>query len=187
MTGNLYWLDPALEEWLGLNERKRLCLCFLGYMALISWFVISIRHTSQCLTRYCLLGKVFNEMFADFKNTLFRRLDPPRRVLSCRGRLPPEPDPPSRHGVVHLLDVHHHRQRHHGLHGRVLHRLDAADRAEPQEDGGGLHRWGAGHLGHWAPPRDQSPGDDITHSGLGGNNPSRLGVLFGPSLSFCDA
>ena len=61
MTGNLYWLDPALEEWFGLNERKKLCLCFLGYMALISWFVISIRHTSQCLTRYCLLGKVFNE------------------------------------------------------------------------------------------------------------------------------
>ena len=187
MTGNLYWLDPALEEWLGLNERKRLCLCFLGYMALISWFVISIRHTSQCLTRYCLLGKVFNEMFADFKNTLFRRLDPPRRVLSCRGRLPPEPDPPSRHGVVHLLDVHHHCQRHHGLHGRVLHRLDAADRAEPQEDGGGLHRRGSGHLGHRAPPRDQSAGDDITHIGLGGNNTSRLGVLFGPPLSFCDA
>jgi len=54
--GNLYWLDPALEEWLGLSERKRLGLCFLGYMVLIAWFVISIRQTSQCLTRYCLLG-----------------------------------------------------------------------------------------------------------------------------------
>ena len=63
MTGNLYWLDPALEEWLGLSERKRLGLCFLGYMALIAWFVISIRQTSQCLTRYCLLGKVFKEKF----------------------------------------------------------------------------------------------------------------------------
>ena len=68
MTGNLYWLDPALEEWLGLSERKRLGLCFLGYMALIAWFVISIRQTSQCLTRYCLLGKVCN-VFIDFKCT----------------------------------------------------------------------------------------------------------------------
>ena len=64
MTGNLYWLDPALEEWLGLSERKRLGLCFLGYMALIAWFVISIRQTSQCLTRYCLLGKVINEIYS---------------------------------------------------------------------------------------------------------------------------
>ena len=75
MTGNLYWLDPALEEWSGLNERKRLGLCFLLYIALISWFVISIRHTSQCLTRYCLLGKVSKEILLLFGSDRSSRSD----------------------------------------------------------------------------------------------------------------
>ena len=42
-------------------------------MTLIAWFVISIRRTSQCLTRYCLLGKVYmsKDVLIDFKCFIF--------------------------------------------------------------------------------------------------------------------
>ena len=56
MTGNAYCLDPALTPaW--LSGHRKLGLCFVAYLGLVTWFVASIRHTSQCLTRYCLLGQ----------------------------------------------------------------------------------------------------------------------------------
>lgn len=54
-VGNAYCLDPALTPaW--LSAHRKLGLCFVAYLGLVTWFVASIRHTSQCLTRYCLLG-----------------------------------------------------------------------------------------------------------------------------------
>ena len=55
-AGNVYYLDPVLAEYIGLSDRLRLGLCFLLYLSLVSWFVVSIRHQSQCLSRYCLLA-----------------------------------------------------------------------------------------------------------------------------------
>ena len=72
-------------------------------------------------------------------------LGPPRHLLPGGGRLPPQPHPPARHGLVHLLHVHHHHQRHCRLHVWLLLRLDTSDSAEPQEDCGGLPRRGPGH------------------------------------------
>ena len=55
MTGNVYCLDPLLTPaW--LSDHRKLGLCFVAYLGLVTWFVATIRHTSQCLTRYCLLG-----------------------------------------------------------------------------------------------------------------------------------
>lgn len=56
IAGNLYYLDPTVAGWLPLSTRERLGLCFLTYVGLVSWFVLSIRATSQCLSRYCLLA-----------------------------------------------------------------------------------------------------------------------------------
>ena len=49
LTANLYWVDPLL---LPLPHSTILPICFTLYLMLITYFVMSIRHTSQCLPRY---------------------------------------------------------------------------------------------------------------------------------------
>ena len=49
LTANLYWVDPLL---LPIPHNTVLPLCFTLYLMLITHFVMSIRHTSQCLPRY---------------------------------------------------------------------------------------------------------------------------------------
>ena len=39
-----------------MTERWRVLTCFSGYLTLVSWFVLTIRHQSDCLPRYCLLA-----------------------------------------------------------------------------------------------------------------------------------
>ena len=56
MEGNLYLLHPSLAGLVGLTERSRVLVCFTSYLALLSWFVLTIRHQSDCLPRYCLLA-----------------------------------------------------------------------------------------------------------------------------------
>ena len=53
--GNLYFLHPTLAE-LVVAERWRVLLCFISYLSLVSWFVLTIRHQADCLPRYCLLA-----------------------------------------------------------------------------------------------------------------------------------
>ena len=67
MTGNVYCLDPLLTPaW--LSAHRKLGLCFLAYLSLVTWFVATIRHTSQCLTRYCLLGQNTGALNRNSKN-----------------------------------------------------------------------------------------------------------------------
>ena len=54
--GNFYFLDPSLASQLSLSDGGRQGLCFLLYLALITWFVLSIRNQADCLPRYCLLA-----------------------------------------------------------------------------------------------------------------------------------
>jgi len=56
LLGNFYHLDPMLSGLLPINSSQRQGLCFMLYLLLITWFVLSIRNTSDCLTRYCLLA-----------------------------------------------------------------------------------------------------------------------------------
>ena len=49
-------LHPSLAGLVGLTERSRVLVCFTSYLALLSWFVLTIRHQSDCLPRYCLLA-----------------------------------------------------------------------------------------------------------------------------------
>ena len=41
---------------MGLSDVEREGLCFILYLLLLTWFVLSIRHQADCLPRYCLLA-----------------------------------------------------------------------------------------------------------------------------------
>ena len=60
MTGNLYYIDPMVAGLLPMTDSQRQGLCFLVYLCLVSWFVVHMRNTSQCLPRYSLLGELEN-------------------------------------------------------------------------------------------------------------------------------
>jgi len=53
LTANVYWSDPNL---LPFTSSLLLPVCFSIYLLLIAFFLLSIRHNSQCLPRYALLG-----------------------------------------------------------------------------------------------------------------------------------
>ena len=53
---NLYLFDPAVFTSLPVSTWWQEPLCYSLYLCLIVWFVLSIRHTSQCLQKYCLLA-----------------------------------------------------------------------------------------------------------------------------------
>jgi len=55
-VANFYFLDPSLSVLLPFSSKQRVALCYVLYLFLMVWFVLSIRKTSQCLTRYCLLA-----------------------------------------------------------------------------------------------------------------------------------
>jgi len=55
-VANLFFLDPSLAKLIPINTAQRISLCYILYTSLMVWFVLSIRKTSQCLTRYCLLA-----------------------------------------------------------------------------------------------------------------------------------
>ena len=73
------------------------------------------------------------------------RLGPPRHLLPSGGRLPPQQHTAARHGLVHLLHVHHHHQRHCRLHVWILLRVHPSDCPQSQEDCGGIPGWRGGH------------------------------------------
>lgn len=56
LLGNFYFLHPSLASGLPLTERGRVAVSFSAYLLLITWFVLSIRHQSDCLPRYGLLA-----------------------------------------------------------------------------------------------------------------------------------
>jgi len=56
MIGNLYYIDPMVAGLLPMTDSQRQGLCFLVYLCLVSWFVVHMRNTSQCLPRYSLLA-----------------------------------------------------------------------------------------------------------------------------------
>ena len=55
-VANLQYLDPTIARLLPLSPSRKTALCYILYTFLMVWFVLSIRKTSQCLTRYCLLA-----------------------------------------------------------------------------------------------------------------------------------
>jgi len=55
-VANLYYLDPTVAKLIPINSTQKTALCYSLYTILTVWFVLSIRKTSQCLTRYCLFA-----------------------------------------------------------------------------------------------------------------------------------
>eukprot|EP00092_Neocalanus_flemingeri_P002226 GFUD01002369.1.p1 GENE.GFUD01002369.1~~GFUD01002369.1.p1 ORF type:complete len:360 (+),score=86.17 GFUD01002369.1:114-1193(+) len=55
-VANLHYLDPSVSSLLPISPPQKTALCYILYTSLMVWFVLSIRKTSQCLTRYCLLA-----------------------------------------------------------------------------------------------------------------------------------
>ena len=56
LVTNFFFLDPMFVEILPIQSKHLFVLCYVFYLGLLVWFVLSIRKTSQCLTRYCLLA-----------------------------------------------------------------------------------------------------------------------------------
>jgi len=51
---NIYWMDPILAKYTPQSIGRLLePICYMTYLILVVWFLLSIKTTANCLTKYC--------------------------------------------------------------------------------------------------------------------------------------
>jgi phosphatidate cytidylyltransferase len=63
LLANFYLFDPVIIGSTPEKTRWLQPVCYFIYLFLIVWFVLSIRNTSQCLQKYCLLAWTHMSIF----------------------------------------------------------------------------------------------------------------------------